>query len=131
MKEKSNWILKNVHLIISVSIVFPTAIIYSSSAILQGQLDIQVNTIDLANMMKAFMALYLGVSFVWVLGVLKSKYWVRATQLNVLFMLTLASGRCLSMFIEGVPSRGFIFAVIAELILGLVSIYQLRKYDIK
>ncbi|MFT4533945.1 MAG: hypothetical protein ACJA1A_002659 [Saprospiraceae bacterium] len=131
MKVKRNWILKNIHLIVSVSIVLPTAIIYGSPTILQEQLNIHVNTIDLANMLKAIMSLYLGVSLVWILGILRSEYWVRATQLNVLFMLTLATGRCLSMFIEGMPSGGYVFAVIAELILGLFSMHQLRIYNIK
>jgi hypothetical protein len=131
MKEKGNWILRNLHLLISISIVIPTAIIYGSPSILQEQLDIHVNTVDLANMLKAIMVLYLGVSFVWILGVWKLRYWKRATQLNVLFMLMIATGRCLSMLSEGLPSRGYIFAVVAELFLGLYSIYQLRKYDIK
>jgi hypothetical protein len=131
MEEKRKWILKNLHLIISVSIVFPTAIIYGSPSILPYHLDIQVNTTDLSNMLKAIMFLYVGISFVWILGIWKPAYWERATQLNILFMLTLAIGRCLSMLFDGLPSGGYIFAVIAELLLGLFSIYQLRKFDTK
>lgn len=126
-----NWIIKNLHLLISLCIVVPTGIIYGSSSILSQQLNIQVNTIDLSNMLKAIMCLYLGISVVWVLGVWKSKYWKRATELNILFMLTLATGRALSMITDGLPTNGYIFGIIAELFLGLFSMYQLKKYNVK
>ena len=92
MTDKLKWIFKHLHLIISLAIVIPTAIIYGSSSILQKFLDIQVHTNDLSNMLKAIMCLYLGISLVWILGIFKPEYWKIATQLNVLFMLTLATG---------------------------------------
>ena len=131
MSYKINWILKNIHLIVSLLIVVPTAIIYSSPSLLQERLDIQVNTIDLSNMLKAIMCMYLGVSSVWGLGVLKVQYWEIATKLDILFMLTLGVGRLLSMVFDGLPTVGYIFGVIAELTIGLFSIYQLKKYSTK
>ena len=128
MADKINRILKNLHLIISLIIVIPTAIIYGSPSILSKRLDIQVNTIDLSNMLKAIMCLYIGISIVWILGVWKCKYWRNATQLNILFMLSLAFGRGISMLTDGLPTDGYIFAIIAELTLGTFSIYQLKKY---
>jgi len=131
MTGKINWIFKNLHLLISILIVLPTGIIYGSPSILPEQLDIQVNTIDLANMLKANMCLYLGISVIWILGVWKTEYWKRATELNILFMLTLATGRGLSMIMDGLPTGGYIFGIIAEFSLGIYSIYQLKKYNTK
>jgi hypothetical protein len=131
MTDKINWIFKNLHLLISILIVLPTGIIYGSPSILTEQLDIQVNTIDLANMLKANMCLYIGISIIWVLGVWKTEYWKRATELNILFMLTLATGRGLSMIMDGFPTGGYIFGIIAEFALGIYSIYQLKKYNTK
>ena len=129
--RKRNWIFKNVHLLVSLTIVVPTPIIYGSPSILSEQLDIQVNTIDLSNLLKAIMLLYLGISLVWILGIWKTKYWERATQLNILFMLTLATGRLLSMVIDGLPTEGYIFGILAEFSIGLFSVYQLKKYTIE
>ncbi len=126
-----NSFLKNLHLLISVLIVLPTGIIYGSPSILSQQLDIQVNTIDLSNMLKAIMSLYIGVSIIWILGMWKKEYWKRATELNILFMLTLAIGRTLSMIIDGLPTNGYIFGIIAEFFLGFFSIYQLKKNNLK
>lgn len=129
MKSKTNWILKNLHLLLSLSIVVPTAIIYGSPSILPEYLDIQVNTVDFSNMLKAIMCLYLGISIVWILGIWKTKYWKTATQLNILFMLSLAIGRMISMLMDGFPTGGYIFGIIAEFVLGSYSIFQLKKYS--
>ena len=129
MKSKTNWILKNLHLFLSLSIVVPTAIIYGSPSILPEYLDILVNTVDFSNMLKAIMCLYLGISIVWILGIWKNKYWKNATQLNILFMLSLAIGRMISMLMDGFPTGGYIFGIIAEFVLGSYSIFQLKKYN--
>ncbi len=128
MPNKIKWIFKNLRLLISLLIVVPTSIIYGSSLLLSNYVDIQASTIDLSNMLKAVMCLYLAISFVWVLGVLKTEYWKIATQLNILFMLSLATGRVLSMITDGLPTRSYIFGIIAESAIGLFSIYQLKKY---
>jgi hypothetical protein len=127
-KQRLKCFFKNLHLIISLTIVIPTAIIYGSPSILPDFLDIQVNTNDLSNMLKSIMCLYLGISFVWILGIWKTEYWKIATQLNILFMLTLATGRVLSMVLDGLPKGGYICGVIAEFAIGLYSVYQLKKY---
>ena len=129
MKSKINCILKNLHLIVSSSIVIPTAIIYGSPSILPKYLNIKVNTVDFSNMLKAIMCLYLGISFVWILGIWKTDYWKIATQLNILFMLSLAIGRLLSMLMDGFPTGGYIFGIIAEFVLGFYSIFQFKKYS--
>jgi len=98
---------------------------------MQEFLDIQVNTIDLSNMLKAIMCLYLGISFIWILGIWKRGYWKIATELNILFMLTLATGRIISLVVDGLPSGGYIFGLLAEMSLGLFSIYQLKKHTSK
>tara|TARA_R110001632_G_scaffold95102_5_gene201174 strand:- start:1270 stop:1662 length:393 start_codon:yes stop_codon:yes gene_type:complete len=129
MKDTLKWVFKNLHLIISVLIVVPTAIIYGSPSILEERLDIQVGSIDLANLLKAIMCLYLGTSLVWIMGIWKPRYWKSATQLNILFMLSLAIGRTISIMTDGLPTDGYIYGLIAEYILGLFSIYQLKKYS--
>jgi len=128
MMDKANWLFKNLHLLTSISIVVPTAIVYGSPAILPKCIDIQANTTDLLNMLKSIMCLYLGIAGVWILGVWNAKYWKTATQLNALFMLTLATGRAMGMATDGLPTAGYIFGIMAEIVLGVFSIIQLRRY---
>jgi Domain of unknown function (DUF4345) len=58
------------------------------------------------------------------------EYWKIATQLNILFMLSLATGRAMSLITDGLPTNGYLFAIIAEVTLSLFSIYQLKKYEL-
>ncbi len=100
-------------------------------SILSNCLDIQVHSVDLSNFLKSIMCLYLGISLVWILGIWKIGYWQIATQLNILFMFSLASGRSISLLTDGFPTFGYVFGILAEFLLGLYSMYQLRKYSIK
>ncbi len=115
----------------SILIVVPTALIYGIPTILSNCLDIQVHSVDLSNFLKSIMCLYLGISLVWILGIWKIAYWQIATQLNILFMFSLASGRSISLLTDGFPTIGYVFGILAEFGLGLYSMYQLRKYSIK
>ncbi len=118
------------HLILSILALVPIAIVYGTKSLVTEFFEIEVNTIDTSNMLRAIMCLYLAVCFVLFLGAWKSKYWRRATQLNIVFMLSLATGRALSMILDGIPTQGYIVSIIVEVVLGLYSIYQIRKYDI-
>jgi hypothetical protein len=128
MSGKTNWLLKNIHLLVSVAIVVPAAIIYGSPSLLPGYLQILANTTDLSNLLKAIMCLYLAIALVWLMGILQPQHWKAATQLNIVFMLALATGRFISMVIDGIPTAAYIFAVIAEYIIGLFAVYQLKKF---
>ena len=43
-------------------------------------------------------------------------------------MLSLATGRALSIIMDGLPTSGYIFGVLAELVIGLFSIRQLKRF---
>lgn len=127
-KSKSNPVSKNLHLIVSIIALVPIGIIYGSKSLVTEFFDIQVNTIDQSNMLRATMFLYLAVCFALFLGAWKAKNWKSATQLNIMFMLSLATGRALSMLLDGMPTQGYIISILVEITLGIFSIYQLKKY---
>ena len=121
-----NWWFRHVHLLLAVLIVVPTAIIYSSPYLLSTQLDVEIITIDQANQWKATALWYLACSAVWIRGLIKANSWRMATQLTAFFMLTLATGRLLSLAIDGIPSDAYLFAIVAECFIGSYAVWQLR-----
>lgn len=127
ISSKPNFLSKNYHLLLSFLALVPIGVVYGTKSLVTEVFDIQVNTIDLSNMLRAVMFLYLGVCLVLFLGMWKSKYWKRATQLNIIFMLSLAIGRVLSIILDGAPTQALIVAMVVEFILGFLSIYQLRR----
>lgn len=116
--------INKVHLIISVFVVIPAAFIYA----FKPELIINVNltTIDEHNMFKAIMGVYLAFSFLWVLGIINSRFLKTALISNVLFMLGLGVGRLLSMMIDGTPSIVYVLGACGELFLAFYGIWVLN-----
>ena len=122
-KTKRTFIHK-IHLVISVCIVVPVSFVYGFNP--SSKFDIQLQTIDEHNFFKAIMGLYLGFSFLWLLGIFKNNYLKIALITNIIFMLGLSFGRLFSIYIDGVPTSGYIFGTFAELFLGCYGIWVLR-----
>jgi len=124
IKNKTNFINK-IHLIISVCIVVPTAIVYGFKPELSFNMFLE--TVDEHNFYKAVMGLYLGFSSLWVLGLFKTNYFKIAIVTNIVFMFGLGLGRLLSMFTDGTPTFGYQFGLLAELFLGVYGLWVLCR----
>ena len=124
---------KNLHLVISVLIVIPAAFIYGlyPGELLPVFLDIESYPIDLRNVFRAIMCLYLGMASIWILGILKPEYWKFSTLLVIVFMGSLGLGRLISIVFDGQPSNVFVLGIFGELFLAAFSFWQLRIYKLK
>ncbi|MGJ8591496.1 MAG: DUF4345 domain-containing protein [Aquaticitalea sp.] len=127
IKTKEDFIIK-IHLIVSVLIVVPVAFVYGFNP--DSQFYIHLQTIDENNQFKAVMGLYLGFSALWVLGIFKMNYLKIALISNMIFMLGLGFGRIVSILLDGIPSFGYQFGVLAELFLGCYGLWVLKYFDI-
>ncbi|WP_296383438.1 DUF4345 domain-containing protein [Winogradskyella sp.] len=123
LKSKQGFITK-IHLIISVLIVVPVAFIYGFNP--SSQFNIYLGTIDEQNFFKAVMGLYLGFSVLWVLGIFRTNYLKFALVTNTIFMLALATGRLLSIVIDGTPTFAYVFGILGEFILGFYGLWVLN-----
>ena len=125
MKITKSSIITKIHLVISVIIVLPIAIVYSFFSDLE--LELFPKTIDEYNFYKAVMGLYMAFSVVWILGIFKASYLKIALVSHVAFMLGLGFGRLLSLGIDGTPTSGFILGTIGELSLGFYGIWTINS----
>ncbi len=116
---------KKLHLLISTAIVISAAFVYGFNPNLV--LNVNTNTIDEANILKAIMGLYLAFASLWILGIINQNHWKTATISNMLFMLGLGFGRIISIFIDGIPSIIFGFGTFGELVLGFYALFQLKS----
>jgi hypothetical protein len=117
--------IKKIPLVISVCIVIPISFFYGFNP--DYIFDIQLQTIDEQNFFKSVMGLYLGFSILWVLGILNHHYLKMAIVTNVVFMFSLVFGRVLSLFIDGIPSFGYLYGTFAEFFLGCYGIWVLTN----
>ncbi|WP_452219963.1 DUF4345 domain-containing protein [Lacinutrix salivirga] len=126
INTKQDFISK-IHLLISVVIVVPVAIIYGFKPELS--FDMYLETIDEHNFYKAIMGLYLGFSTLWILGLFKTNYLKLALITNMIFMLGLGFGRVLSIVQDGVPTFGYVFGKVAELFLGFYGLWLITRHN--
>lgn len=119
--------IKNFHLGVSTIIVIVVGLTYGiyPNKILPKFFDFKVESIDLNNVFRAIMGLYLGLSIYWIIGIFKSEHLRGATLTSTIFMGGLAFGRIISIVIDGVPSIPFLMGTIAEIFFMFWGIYNL------
>jgi len=120
---------KNLHLLLSALIVILMAFVYGGapSVILPYIFGFEVQDLELKNIFRAIMGIYLVFGGYWIYGVFKKNHWRSATLINVLFMLGLASGRLISTIVDGwSPQYGA--GMLAETVLVFWGIWNLRYY---
>lgn len=127
--KKNIFKVKNLHLWLSSLTVIGVGISYgiSPNQILPFFFDFKVETIDLNNIFRAIMGLYLGLAFYWIYGIFKSEHWKNATLICVIFMGGLAFGRIISILFDGIPSLPFSIGTVAEILFMFWGIRNLKK----
>jgi len=71
-------------------------------------------------------AAILAASSISLLGALRANWRHLALVLVALFFLSYGMGRLLSLVLDGMPATGLFWAMIGELIIGLLALVQLR-----
>lgn len=120
---------KNLNLLLSGIIVIIAGCVYGGhpSYLMPLILDFQVEVLELKNMLRAVMGIYMGIGIFWLLGAYKAKLWYAATLSNVLFMGGISFGRIVSTLVDGV-SMQFTPALILELLFFGWGLYNLKRY---
>ena len=90
-------------------------------------LQITVSDRDLIHIFRAVMGLYLGFVVLWTAGAFVPRVAQAAILSEVVFMVGLASGRFLSLLIDGWPSILLIIYLILEAAMAVIGIICLRK----
>ncbi len=120
---------KNLNLLLSGIIVIIAGIVYGGypTYIMPQLLGFEVVDLELKNMLRAVMGIYMGVGLFWVIGSFKAKLWYGATVCNVLFMGGISFGRIVSTVFDGI-SPLFTPALFLELLFFGWGLYNLKKY---
>ena len=119
--------VKNVHLGLTSLTVIGVGLTYgfNPSKVLPFFFDFKVESVDLNNVFRAIMGLYLGLAIYWMIGVFKPELWWNATLISTIFMGGLAFGRIISIIIDGIPSAPFSIGTALEIIFMIWGIYNL------
>lgn len=120
---------RNLHLIVTSGSLLIVGLAYGicPNKILPFLLNTNINSVDLNNVFKAIMGLYLGMAFYWIVGIVKLEHWRNATLTSTIFMGSLAIGRIISIIIDGLPSNLILVGTVLELLFMIWGIYNLKR----
>ncbi len=92
-------------------------------------MDTTVEDINLKNMLRALMGLYLAMVGLWMIGAFQLKYRKAALRTLVFFMFGVAAGRGFSFLLDGIPDWPFVFFFFAEIVMGGVGLRLLNRLN--
>tara|TARA_B100000427_G_C15370353_1_gene534047 strand:+ start:95 stop:478 length:384 start_codon:yes stop_codon:yes gene_type:complete len=103
--------------------VFPVSLVYGGNPAVSmpNFYGIEVDTVNLSNILRAVMGLYIALCVFWVIGARYEKLRLPALWSLAIFMTGIASGRALSLILDGMPSTLFIFYLGVEVIAAIIG----------
>jgi len=121
---------KNLHLILSSLIILIVAFTYGllPEKSIRFLLGFNSTDINLKQVFRANMGLYLGNTALWISGILQTKLWFSATLSSMVFFGGLALGRLIGILTDGIPAAHFWIGMLVECILFVWAIVNLRIY---
>lgn len=81
------------------------------------------------HIMRAMMFLYLGLASFWVMGARNEKLTIPALYSLIVFMLSLAAGRLVSLLVDGMPHWILVAYLGLEVAFGIVGIVLLKRAE--
>ena len=107
----------------------PPALSYgiNPAVVLPKSMTITVEGTDQTEMLRAVMGLYLGMTIFCAIAAFTPAWRHVAVIWAVFFLYSIASGRILSLIVDGVPSRILLFYMAAELIGGTFGLLVLAR----
>ena len=116
-------------LIVVAAILIPIALSYGlapeiSLSFLFGIEEININ---LKNMLRSVMGLYLAMATFWVVGAFNQSFRRAALLSLIVFMLGVAGGRIISIVFDGIPHWLLIMYTISELVIAAIGLALVRE----
>ena len=89
--------------------------------------EVEINSIDHANIFSGIMGLYITMAIFWILGALKKSLTIPALWSLVIFMTGIGAGRAISMIADGMPSGPYLLFLLLEVIFALIGFMFIKS----
>lgn len=107
---------ENIFLLIASLGIFPVALTYGLFQELFFGID--VNSIEMTNIFRATMGLYMAMGTFWLVAAFNNQYTLSALHSLIVFMSGLAAARAVSMLVDGTPNMVLIGYTIIEAVIA-------------
>lgn len=89
--------------------------------------EVEINSIDHANIFSGIMGLYITMAIFWILGALKKSLTIPALWSLVIFMTGIGAGRAISIIADGMPSGPYLLFLLLEVIFALIGFMLIKS----
>ena len=91
--------------------------------------EVEINSIDHANIFSGIMGLYVTMAIFWILGAFNKSLTIPALWSLVIFMTGIGAGRAISMITDGMPSKPLfiIFITRSDFCTYWIYVYKINK----
>ena len=122
--------MMRIYLLAAGVFLIPVALTYGvdPAAMLPKFMNVTVEGTDQTHMFRALSWLYLGMVAFCIIAPFTPEWQRVAVIWAVFFALSLAIGRIISIFVDGMPSGMLLFFLAVELVVGSVGLLLLNRY---
>ena len=89
--------------------------------------EVEINSIDHANIFSGIMGLYITMAIFWILGAFNKSLTIPALWSLVIFMTGIGAGRAISMIADGMPSGPYLLFLLLEVIFALIGFMFIKS----
>ena len=89
--------------------------------------EVEINSIDHANIFSGIMGLYVTMSIFWILGAFNKSLTIPVLWGLVIFMTGIGVGRAISMITDGMPSNPYLLFLLLEVIFALIGLMFIKS----
>ena len=89
--------------------------------------EVEINSIDHANIFSGIMGLYVTMAIFWILGAFNKSLTIPALWSLVIFMTGIGVGRAISMITDGMPSNPYLLFLLLEVIFALIGFMFIKS----
>jgi uncharacterized membrane protein YhdT len=121
--------VEKVFLIIAAMGLAPLGLMYgvAPEQVLGSLFSIEVSTTNGTHIFRAMMTLYLGFALFWLVSAFKPCLHQAALISLTVFMYGIASGRIISVVVDGLPHWFFLSNIALELLMGTIGLLLVKK----
>ncbi|MDK9762376.1 DUF4345 family protein [Vibrio sp. D420a] len=115
---------ENIFLLVASLGIFPVALTYGLFQELFFGID--VNSIEMTNIFRATMGLYVAMGTFWLAAAFNNKYTLSALHSLIVFMSGLAAARVVSMLVDGTPNIVLVGYTVIEAVIAFSGYVVLK-----
>ena len=92
--------------------------------------EVEINSIDQANIFSGIMGLYITMAIFWILGAFYKSLTIPALWSLIIFMTGIGAGRAISLLTDGMPSSPYVLFLLLEIVFASIGFMFVKQYKL-